>query len=104
MVANRVRQHSERLSRVKKYNLLLLPISAIYGGNVSGKTNLFKALSFAKSLVVDGTQPESFIPVGKFRLDKKSEKYPNSVSFELLIDDTIYSCKSCPVHSLFMPR
>jgi len=90
MVASKERQHGERLAQVKKYQMRVLPISAVYGGNASGKTNLFKALSFAKTLVVKGTQPEGIIPVEPFRLDPTCAKQPSRFSFELLIDDTIY--------------
>ena len=50
MVASRERQHGDRISRVKKYQMRVLPVAAVYGGNASGKTNFFKALSFAKNL------------------------------------------------------
>ena len=52
MIASRERQHVDRVPRLDKYQTRVLPIAAIYGGNASGKTNLFKALSFARSLVV----------------------------------------------------
>jgi len=61
MVASRERQHGERLPKLPKYNTRVLPIAAIYGGNASGKTNFFKALGFAKMLVVKGTQPDSYL-------------------------------------------
>jgi AAA15 family ATPase/GTPase len=48
MVASKERQHGERLPKIEKYQMRLLPIAAIYGGNASGKTNFFKALKFAK--------------------------------------------------------
>jgi AAA15 family ATPase/GTPase len=72
MVASRERQHGDRLPKLGKYNTRVLPIAAIYGGNASGKTNLFKALNFAKMLVVKGTQPESHLAVEGFRLDNAS--------------------------------
>lgn len=90
MIASRERQHGDRVPRVVKYQTRILPIAAIYGGNASGKTNFFKALSFAKKLVVRGTQPESLIPVETFRLDSECALKPSRFSFELLIDETIY--------------
>ncbi len=90
MIASRERQHRERVPLAAKYQTRILPIAAIYGGNASGKTNLFKALSFAKNLVVKGTQPESMIAVEAFRLDGNSAAKASSFSFELLIDETIY--------------
>jgi len=90
MVASRERQHGERLPKLPKYNTRVLPIAAIYGGNASGKTNFFKALSFAKMLVVKGTQPDSYLAVEGFRLDHANGDKPTRFAFELLIDDTIY--------------
>lgn len=90
MVASLERQHGDRVPVLKKYDTRVLPIATIYGGNASGKTNFFKALAFAKSLVVSGTQVDNLIPVEPFRLDTKTEKRPSRFSFELLIDETIY--------------
>lgn len=90
MVASRERQHGERLPKLAKYNTRILPLAAIYGGNASGKTNFFKALSFAKTLVVKGTQPDSHLAVDGFRLDDSSADRPCAFTFELLIDETIY--------------
>jgi len=91
MVASRERQHGDRLPKLGKYNTRILPVAAIYGGNASGKTNFFKALSFSKMLVVKGTQPDSHLPVESFRLDNSSIDKPSRFAFELLIDETIYA-------------
>jgi hypothetical protein len=34
-----------------------------------GKTNFFKALNFAKNLIIKGTQPDGIINVETFQLD-----------------------------------
>jgi len=75
---------------IGKYQTRILPIAAIYGGNASGKTNLFKALSFTKNLILKGTKPDSLIPVETYRLDGNSAAKATRFSFELLIDETIY--------------
>jgi len=75
---------------IGKYQTRILPIAAIYGGNASGKTNLFKALSFTKNLILKGTKPDSLIPVEAYRLDGNSAAKATRFSFELLIDETIY--------------
>jgi hypothetical protein len=90
MAATREKQHRDRVPRVDKYKVGILPIAAIYGGNASGKTNLFKALSFAKFLVTKGIQPEALIPVEPFRLESNCSEKPSRFAFELLIGDTIY--------------
>ncbi len=90
MVASRERQHGERVPKLRKYQTRVLPIAAIYGGNASGKTNFFKALNFAKTLVIKGTRPDSLIPIETFRLDAEGRSRPSRFAFELLIDETIY--------------
>nr|VFJ55251.1 MAG: hypothetical protein BECKFW1821B_GA0114236_102211 [Candidatus Kentron sp. FW] len=90
MVAGKERQHGERVPRIGKYQTNVLPIAAIYGGNASGKTAFFKALNFAKRLVVQGTGPDDAIPVERFRLDLDSTNRPSRFVFEILIDKTIY--------------
>jgi AAA15 family ATPase/GTPase len=90
MIASRERQHRDRLPKVGKYDTRVLPVAAIYGGNASGKTNFFKALNFAKMLVVKGTQPDSHLAVEGFRLDNASIDKPSRFVFELLIEETIY--------------
>jgi AAA15 family ATPase/GTPase len=92
MVASRERQHGERIPKIGKLKLGVLPIAAVYGGNASGKTNLFKALHFAKGLIVKGTQPYSLITVDGFRLGNTQKvEQPTHFEFELLIDETIYA-------------
>ena len=92
MVASRERQHSFRVSRVKRIHARLLPIAAIFGGNASGKTNFFRAINFAKTLIVRGTRrPGARIPVEPFRLDDESGTKPSRFEFRLLIDEILYN-------------
>lgn len=90
MIASSERQHGDRVPRIDKYKTRILPVAAIYGGNASGKTNLFKALSFVKGFVVKGTQPDTQIPVEVFRLNSQGAEQPARFSFELLVDEIIY--------------
>lgn len=92
-ISTRERQHSSRVPKINmgKLNFGILPIAAIYGGNASGKTNLFKALRFAKKLIVEGTQPNNLIPTDPYKLG--SADTINEVvkfEFELLIKEIIY--------------
>ncbi len=91
MVASRERQHGEHLARLGTYQTRVLPVAAVYGGNASGKTNLFKALAFARKQVVGGTQPDNRIPVLPFLLDRRCATLPSRFEFELLIDEVIYA-------------
>jgi len=90
MIASRERQHRKRIPFLEKYDTRVLPIAAIYGGNASGKTNLFHALRFMKDLVVEGTHPDSLIPVEPFRLDRRMLNQPSRFMIELLFGETIY--------------
>ena len=90
MVASKERQHGDRVPKVPKYQTRILPIATIYGGNASGKSNFFKALSFVKRLVVKGTDPDNYIPVEPFRLDKASFEKPSRFKLEFLIEEIIY--------------
>ena len=90
MLASREMQHKERLAKIKKYKMHVLPVAAIYGGNASGKTKFFNAIQFAQKFVSRVTQPESSIPREYFRLDDKSRSNPTKFTFELLINNTCY--------------
>lgn len=91
MVASRERQHGERVARIGRYQTRLLPIMALYGGNASGKSNLFNALAFAKTQIVDGSAPDARIPVIPFLLDKERAKQPSRFEFELLVEREVYA-------------
>ncbi|MFZ4858546.1 MAG: AAA family ATPase [Desulfuromonadaceae bacterium] len=90
MVAGREKQHSDRLPDIPGYGMKLLPVAAIYGGNASGKTNLFTALNFVRHLIVAGTLPGSLIPTEPYRLDPECASLPSRFRFELLISDKCY--------------
>ena len=90
MIASKERQHSDRVSKIKKYNTRILPIAAIYGGNASGKTNLIQALDFVKHMVINGTNPEGLILTMPYLLDDTSDNKPSRFKLELLIDNCIY--------------
>ena len=60
-----------------KSNVKVLKTAAIYGANAAGKSNLIKAISFLKSLVVSDV--ELLVPQSKrFRLDERKEKNKKS--------------------------
>ncbi|HEX4044621.1 MAG TPA: AAA family ATPase [Gammaproteobacteria bacterium] len=90
MIASREQQHQDRLAKIDKYKMRLLPLAAIYGGNASGKTKFFNALEFVQRFVVRVTQPESAIPREYFRLDKEYANKPTKFNFEILVDNICY--------------
>ncbi len=90
MLASLERQHNERIAKVPKFPLRILPITSIYGGNASGKSMFFKGICFAKDFIVEGLKPDEPIPVVKYRLDKKYLQKPTLFRFTLLIDECVY--------------
>lgn len=90
MVASEEKQHGHRVPTLNAYNLSVLPIGVIYGGNASGKTNLLKALNFAKKLIVKGSDDDGRIPTIPFMTNSTSCNLPTRFHFELLIDDAVY--------------
>lgn len=90
MVASREQQNSHQNARVTSHRLNILPIATIYGGNASGKSNLFKAISFAKHFITHGTGIDQRIAVSPFRLDISYHSAPSVFVFEILIADQIY--------------
>lgn len=84
------KQKKERLPYIEEYDINLLPVVSIYGGNASGKSNLIKSLRFAQSLIVRGTQIDELIPVEPFLLDDNALQSPSEFSFVILIKNKIY--------------
>ncbi|HBE20158.1 MAG TPA: hypothetical protein DEG17_25900 [Cyanobacteria bacterium UBA11149] len=68
----------------------LLPISAIYGANAAGKSNLIKAINFAQDLIVQGTRSGQTIPVIPFKLGNDRNK-PSKFEFIFIYNDSRYS-------------
>lgn len=87
MIAGPVQKHKQRL--LQGDDMKLLKFSAIYGANASGKSNLVKAMAFARSIITRGTSDSS--PSSYFRLDPKAKDLPSYFEFEILIEGKLYS-------------
>lgn len=90
MLATQEKQHKERVIRPGGYRPNLLPVAAVYGGNAAGKTNLFKALNFAKNFVLIGTPIGGMIGSEPFRLHQECLSKPSRFGFMILVGDKIY--------------
>jgi uncharacterized protein len=93
MVASSDKEHIETNTVKISDKLRLLRSAVIYGANASGKTNLFKAMSFMKYFVLYSSkesQAEEPIEVEKFRLSTVSEKEPSTFEIIFLIDNIRY--------------
>ena len=102
MIASNERQHGGRVPKLTKYRTKILPIATLYGGNASGKTNLFEALRFAHDMVTEGVRLDELIPVNTFRLDDKIAESPSRFSFELLIEGTVFEFSFATTHKAFL--
>lgn len=86
-LATTERQHRDRVFHHGPSKLSVLPVTAFYGGNGAGKSNLYAALKFARNLIVrGGVKPEDRIPREPFRLDPACLLAPSRFGFDLLID------------------
>ena len=89
MVAGKERHHRERVPKLGS-RLRVLPISAIYGANASGKSNFFMAFLCARNLVLGTPHKDKFIPMSPFKLSKKRIE-PVFMAFEFESNGKIYS-------------
>jgi uncharacterized protein len=68
-----------------------LPIAAIYGANASGKSNLVKALEYARQLILLGTRPDSATGVKPHLLDPSVTHTPSRFEFVFKHDGVVYT-------------
>ena len=84
MVAGRTRKHQDHiLPRANRRDVRLLKTAAIYGANAAGKSNLIKAMDFARKLIVEGRSSSQNIPVIPFRFDVQSKRELSKFQFEI---------------------
>ncbi len=83
------RGHRQRVVIGPQPGLRLLTVGAIYGANASGKSNLYRAVEFARKLVVSGVKLEAPINVQPFRLDPARRSAPARFYFEVLVEDRV---------------
>ncbi len=92
MIASSVSQHKDtNILNALNYNLL--KSIAIFGANASGKSNLFKAMKFAKDFVLKSskeTQAQESIPVVPFLLSSETENQPSLFEFIFIQNNMKY--------------
>ena len=82
MLASNIVQHEENIITTDQYKLL--KGVAIFGANASGKSNLFKAMRFARNFILFSskeTQANEEIPVIPFLLSDETENEPSLFEF-----------------------
>jgi hypothetical protein len=93
LVATDERRLSARVPRLRRSPALKAsPVAALYGGNASGKSNLFSLLAFLRWLVLTPPQDgRAEIPLEPFALSDEGRRSPTEVSLTFLAaDDAIY--------------
>jgi AAA15 family ATPase/GTPase len=68
----------------------LLKNSVIYGANASGKSNLIKAMDFAKRIITQGLDKTDTYKK-YFRLKEGNSNLPTKFEFEVEVDESFYS-------------
>ena len=92
MIATREQQHGETVAEFSRVQTRILPMGVLFGGNASGKSNFFLALSFVKGFVVNSFMypPDAPIFVNTFALDEESRNKPSRFEITFLAGDDIY--------------
>lgn len=91
MISSLERQHKKSLSALPKFrSKKALPIAAVYGGNSSGKTGLFKGLGALREMVLHDPGVNGILPVQPFALDDKARIQPTVFDVTFLAGETVY--------------
>ncbi len=69
----------------------LLRTSLIYGANASGKSNLIKAMAFAKNFIVNGIEKHKNIDLTPFKLQESCVIKPVRFEFEFYCSGKAYA-------------
>jgi len=67
----------------------VLRASVIYGANAAGKSNLVKAMDFARDLIVDGAGPMKRIALNQFRFTDEPS-HPSSFEFRFMVRERVF--------------
>jgi uncharacterized protein len=93
MIAGPFSDHPQIILKPSAVKEGVLPVTAIYGANASGKTNVLKALKFMKAAVEKSHRewrPEGPIPLQVFRLDEDSRNIPSRFTADIIISGIRY--------------
>ena len=96
LVATEERRLKDRLPQIRKSPVLYVsPVAVVYGGNASGKSNLFRLFAFLKAMVCKPlASEEKQIPLEPFALSDKTSEQTTGISISFLAaDDKIYTLK-----------
>jgi uncharacterized protein len=82
---------TQRLShhKIKRNDIEILRLSAIYGANGSGKSNLINAIELLESMIEEGVIIDNVKKL-KFKLNDDNEKEPISLGIEFFFESKVY--------------
>lgn len=91
MIASREKQHSNHIQYLPEYKMNILPISAVFGANAAGKSNLVKAIEFARNQIISlNFNDFEKQKIDQFRLDSACLKEDSSFDFLFTINDVLF--------------
>jgi len=91
MIPGRVRMHKGHIITGNgKGGVDVLRSAIIYGANASGKSNLVKAMAFARDMILMGTHVKEAIPRKPFKLIQQAEGEPSRFEFEIQQETRAY--------------
>lgn len=91
MVASKEKQHDNHIQYLPEYKLNVLPIAVVFGANAAGKSNLIKAMDFARNQIISTNFDAEYTKqIDVFRLDSEYLKKESSFEFTFTINDILY--------------
>ena len=84
---SKITKHSTHIYKTKKGQYLKSAI--VFGANASGKSNLIKAISFSRNIILNGLNNVN-LSGHHFRLNEKGYHQPGIFQYDLIIDDQEY--------------
>ena len=92
MLAGNGRKHPQHIIKPNKpNNLRVLKAGVIYGANAAGKSNLVKAMAYARERILRGARPNQRLPFNPYRFSKECLNKPSTFKFEFSIGDSSYA-------------
>ena len=91
MIAGKPHSHPKHVIKSERRNGIdVLKSAVIYGANASGKSNLIKAIRFAKDLIIHGTRPSTRILLSQFLFDESMSNEVSKFEFEFETNGQTY--------------
>lgn len=91
LMASSIEEHRD-INTFDVRNMTLLKNAVLYGKNASGKSNIFKALSFVQNFIINTMKmdPTSSIGINNFKLNEDSINSPSTFELSFIINNIIY--------------